>query len=134
MPESKGRRNRRDRERERRRSREAAVVTDEERAERAEARAEQRVATRAAAPTRVAARTQPPLPGPGVRITGAMVGIVTMLGAAYMIIAAAVSGSGSSAILSTGAGVVMLGIGTFVVALVIFPRQIRDYFQRRREP
>jgi hypothetical protein len=133
MPEPKGRRNRRDRERERRRSREAAVITDAERAERAQAREEQRTIARAQTPSRSPARAEPPLPGPGVRITGAMVGIVTMLGAAYMVIAATVNGSGSSAVLSMGAGIVMLGIGTFVVALVLFPRPIRDYFQRRRE-
>lgn len=134
MPGAKGRRNRRDRERERRRSREGAVLTDEERAERIAARTDERAAARAvAAAPRAAMRPEPPLPGPGMRITGAMVGVITALGAAYMVIAGVLNGSGSDSFLSIAAGVVMLAIGVFVVALVLFPRQIRDYFQRRRE-
>jgi hypothetical protein len=131
MPGSKGRRNRRDRERERRRSREPEAIGDEERAEAAAARADERVAARAATPpSRGGASTDLPLPGPGVRITGLMVGIITTLGAAYMVIAGTLNGSGADSILSIGAGVVMLGIGAFVVALVLFPAQIRNFVRR----
>ena len=130
MPEPKGRKHRRDRERERRRSREPAILTDEERT----ARAETREAQRAARPAPTVARSAPPaypeLPGLRVRITGAMVGIITMLGAAYIVIAGILNGSGIDSVISVGAGVVMLGVGTFVVALVLFPVPIRNFVRR----
>lgn len=134
MPDPKGRRNRRDRDRERRRQREPRTpLSDEERRERdmRAALGSTDAPRRPATPSR--ASDEPiVLPSVRVRITGAMVGVLTALGAAYMVIAATLNGSGVDSIISIGAGVIMLGVGTFVVALVLFPKQIRDLVRGRR--
>jgi hypothetical protein len=133
MPEAKGRKNRRDRERLRRRVREPGVpLPEDEQHERAAREARLHAAPPVTARVTGGRRAAGPveLPSTSVRITGAMVGILTMLGAAYMIIAGILNGGGIDSYVSIGAGVILLAVGVFAAALSLAPLQIRNFVRR----
>ena len=133
MPDPKGRKSRRDRERERRRTREpGASLSAEERFER-----DMRDVLPPPAATRGrrgVARPERPieLPNVRVRVTGAMVGVVTLLGAAYITIAAVLDGGGINSIVSVVVGVVLFGVGLFASVLSLFPQQVSRWLRRDR--
>lgn len=124
MP-AKGRRNRRERERERRRSR--TGVADRGGEQDSDEIADAPPVTRLTAPAPVEG------PSPFARSTGFLIALITFCGAAVMIydgFSGDYKGIDQSARVIGGG--FMLGVALLVAALLLFPMQIRDYFQRRR--
>lgn len=124
MPQ-RGRRSKRERERERRRARQPAASAAGPRPQQPPAPAGPPSRTRRAAPPANA-------PSPLARATGFAIAIVTFFAAAVMFYDGATGDyAGIDHSLRIIGGALMMALALFVGALVLFPLQLRSWFQRR---
>lgn len=87
------------------------------------------------------ARTQQPAPPPAdmqlpsraARLSGLAIAVITGILAGVLAVDAAGAGTTFDAAVRSVVAAALLALALFVAALVAFPRQIRDFLQRRYE-